>query len=202
MDIHTFAGQTKNPSIDQLTVKLLQEYYDHYLYPNKYRYELDDKNVVELVFNKENLCHLLGIETIIQKAVPMNQHVNYKGMRGYDNITNGTITFETLKHMDKKRFKSGKDKFVFFFWLHKLVESPNLLLEYRSITSTQIVCDFMLYDTDAYVIAHLGVTKDRELYYPRSFLIERINHNNNGEKFITGLTKIKVVTSAKLPRTH
>ncbi len=201
MDIHTFAKLIKNPPIDQLSLKLLQEYYDHYLYPNKYRFELENSNVMELVFDKENLCHLLGIETIVKRAIPESQHANYKGIKGYHNITNETITLEILKRIDKKMFNSGKDKFIFFFWLHKLVQAPNLLLEYQATSSTRIICDFMLYDTGIDVIAHLGLVKREEYYYPRSFFIERISLNNNGEKFITGQTQLKVATTTKIPRT-
>lgn len=193
---------TKNPPINQISLQLLQDYYDHYLYPNKYCFELENLDVIEVLFNKKNLCHLLGIVTVIEKAIHMSQHFEYKGIRGYTKIKDGTLTINELKRIDKKRFGLSKDKMVFFYWIHKILESPNLVLKYQQTSESHISCDFLLYDIrDGHAIAHLGLVKDGNVYYPKSFFIERVTEHSDGKKHITDQEEIRIVSVSKVPRT-
>ena len=55
------------PKINDISLKVLSEYYEMFLYPFVYNYyiktEEGDKNI-ELRFDLENFCHLLGVDEV------------------------------------------------------------------------------------------------------------------------------------------
>ena len=76
------------PRINDISLKVLSEYYEMFLYPFIYHYHrksIDEEKDIELRFEKENFCHLLGIESIVKYSVPMRNLHNYKGENGWDN---------------------------------------------------------------------------------------------------------------------
>ena len=82
------------PKINDISLKVLSEYYEMFLYPFVYNYyiktEEGDKNI-ELRFDLENNCHLLGVETIVKNSVSYRDLHNYKGKDGWDNVSNSII---------------------------------------------------------------------------------------------------------------
>jgi len=79
------------PRINDISLKILSEYYEMFLYPFIYHYHIKsvkEERVIELRFNLENFCHLLGIESIVKYSVPMKELHNYRGKAGWDNISN------------------------------------------------------------------------------------------------------------------
>ena len=83
-------NQTINAPIDRLSLSLLLEYYEYYLMPFEFTYDLENSEKINVFFSKENFCHLIGIEKIIghgpvflhQAGTPLLNLTGYHS-RGY-----------------------------------------------------------------------------------------------------------------------
>lgn len=200
LDIHTFANLTRNPSITDISLKLLQEYYDHYLLNKTYEYHLEDGQVISFTFKEKDFCHLLGLEKIIERAVHYSQHYKYYGVNGYKNVKDGTIDFAHLRKTGgKTRFNDSKDKMVFFFLMHRMAEAPtdSIFVEYMGKSGSRVNVRFLIYDVCESGVGHLGISfdNDKGLWYPKTYMTERINETNNGMSLIEGRDRIKVLNT-------
>lgn len=179
---------TEKPILSKISLKLLQEYYKEYLMPYKFTYSLNNNQKINLVFNDSNFCHLLGIETVAEAKFGKNRKLTskYRGVTGYKNISNQNITFKTLKGLSPVKFKSIKDKLIFFYLLPHLLESSKLFIEYKHDPSVSFVqCKFLIYDMLHGSMIHLGIEIENGTnFFPRTFLIERITQFNDGTRFI------------------
>jgi hypothetical protein len=102
--------------------------------------------MIELRFDQENFCHLLGIDKIVQYSVNREQLKQYKGQAGWDNVVNGTITIPLLRQKKtKKEFTNRKEKYVFFYLIPMLIESPRGVLYDAAVVdgSTKIDCEII-----------------------------------------------------------
>lgn len=205
---------TEKPNITVISLKLLQDYYETYLKPFKYTYHLGNGQIVELIFEEHRLCHLLGLETIaIGRFGKQNTRRTkpYRGMVGYQKIKDGTHTFSTLKGLSKKMYNSVKDKFIFFYLIPHIIESPEIVIDYIHDSSTRVQCKIMIFDRLHGVQVHLGIEIQSDgSYFPRTFLIERLTEFTDGTRFTAnqpnkiGVKKIEVseVATGKILRTH
>lgn len=182
---------TINPRINNISLDLLREYYEMFLYPFEYHYSIRDNKEqyeIKLRFDKENLSHLLGLESIVKNNLNRKEIKKYKGVQGWDNIKNGDITINSLKSINKKRFKDGKNKLVFFYLLPRLIESPKAIYFDNSKVNpqTKIQSKILFFNDYDRSILHLGIEpNDENTYYvPRTFFIERITDTNSGTKYI------------------
>ncbi|WP_066252173.1 hypothetical protein [Aeribacillus pallidus] len=111
---------SENPRINMISLELLREYYETYLMPYKFEYTATDysdktsnKINIDLRFDAENFCHLLGIESIVSKNVRKKDLYKYKGKCGFDNIKSGIIDFKFLKSINKKGFNDNNVNYHF-----------------------------------------------------------------------------------------
>lgn len=182
-----------HPKINDISLKLLLEFYEEYLVPNTFLYvikpsdNLSVESVIELSFPPENFCHLVGIETIVKRNVPRWKLSEYKGLKGWDNIKNDSMTFTSLKNINKSMFNSVKAKFVFFYLLPKILNSPKCI-RFNKIDESNIECSIIFYNNNNVAYIHLGIDYDEEIdkYYARTFFVEKITSTNDGMKFIKG----------------
>ncbi|MFL9651873.1 PBECR4 domain-containing protein [Exiguobacterium chiriqhucha] len=182
------------PKINDLTLNLLKEYYEYYLLNESYEYTYEDEynvaHTIRLAFKVENFCHLLGIESIVKHIIKDRELSEYKGLKGWENICNGTLTFKNLRatHL-KKRFKDKKNKFIFFFLIPHLLKNPKAV-SFRNVkvtgSGTRIDCEILFYSEYFAAYIHLGIKKDVEqnCYFPMSFFVEKITPSKAGDKFI------------------
>jgi phage-Barnase-EndoU-ColicinE5/D-RelE like nuclease4 len=198
LDIHTFAQLNRNPSITDISLKMLQDYYDHYLLNNTYEYHLQDGQVISVPFLEKDMCHLLGIKKLIdgKGGIHPSKYGNYLGVNGYKNIKNGTIDFKHLKKIGGKRFNFSKDKMVFFFLVHRMAEAPHdkIFVEYEPKEGSRVSVRFLVYDICETGVGHLGINfdDDKQIWFPQSYMTERINSSNDGMSLITGKGTIGV----------
>lgn len=175
----------KKPKIDQINLKILLEYWIQYLQPFEFQYMLEDENssAISLRFPSENFAHLLGVETIAKRGgVKYPDTKKYKGQQAYDSILAETLTFESLKSLNKTIFKSVKDKFLYFYQIPYLVEEASEIINFSKTPGSLIECELLIYNDMHGVYVHLGLEKEDsgQFYIPRTFLIER----NLGKKYI------------------
>lgn len=189
------------PKINEISYKLLAEYYSEYLLGTEYRYSLNysidgqvQKEVVSIYFNEENFCHLLGIETIAKPFTNSENISQYKGELGWSNAINGDLTMDNLKKLNKKGFKNNKDKAIFFYLIPKILINPKIIKFDKSIVKpkTTITSKFVFYENTLNAYVHIGMDCRNGKYFPRSLFIERINKNNSGDKYITNQTEVTI----------
>jgi hypothetical protein len=175
------------PKISEISLKLLQEFYDIYICPNIYVFELEDNNIIKLEFLDINLCHLMGFQHI----VPYKLNKFYSGENGYMGIFNEEITIKKLRSINEQKFARDKDKILCFSYLYQLLRKCKIIKFDRSKNHSKISCEFILHDSQYERRIHLGIEKDekRGVYYPRTFFIER----ENGERFIINQESLKII---------
>lgn len=178
---------TRVPKISEISLKLLQEFYDIYICPNTYVFELENKSIIELEFLDVNFCHLMGFQHI----VPYKLSKYYGGENGYIGVLNGNITIKKLRSMDSRKFARNKDKILCFSYLYKLLRNCEIIKFSNNLLRSRISCEFLLYDTQYERRIHLGIEKDekRGVYYPRTFIVER----ENGDRYVKSQEYLKVV---------
>ena len=176
---------TEKPRINDVSLESLRQYYEYYLNLFIYRYNVTyaDGNTkdLELRFDYENFCHLLGIESIVKKSVSSSNLRDYKGLRGWENIKNGSLDIATLKKINKKQFMNVKAKYVYFYLIPNLLTNPlavnydkSKVIPYTSIESELIFYSQVENDT---AIIHLGVECKTGASYriPRTFFVEKVS---------------------------
>jgi hypothetical protein len=91
---------------------------------------------------------------------------------------NGEITFQTLIRISKGKFNGGKDKFVNFHLIPKLLTSSTQVVYYTKPVK-KVNCALLIYDVINQAYIHLGIDKISEgTYIARTFLIEPITDVN------------------------
>ena len=178
---------TRIPKISEISLKLLQEFYDIYICPNIYVFEMEDNNIIKLEFLDVNLCHLMGFQHI----VPYKLEKFYGGENGYMGVFNEQITIKKLRSIDERKFARDKDKILCFSYLYQLLRKCKIIKFDKSKNHSKISCEFILYDSQYERSIHLGIEKDekRGVYYPRTFFIER----ESGQRFIINQESVNII---------
>lgn len=171
------------PKINDISLKILSEFYEIFLYPFIYNYHIETQEGnkdIELRFELDKFCHLLGMESIVKYSVPYKELYNYKGQGGWDNVVNLSIDIQHLKNINKRRFKNVKAKYVYFYLIPRLIENP-MAVDYdvnKVEPKTKIECEILFYSNvkNDNAIIHLGIEKSEEGYYfPRTFFVEKVS---------------------------
>ena len=173
------------PRINDISLSILQEYYNMFLFPFIYTYSITDnyeKKKIQLHFDDIAFCHLLGIESIAKGHVKYNELSNYRGKKGWNNIKSGKINFQHLRDLNNKKFKNIKTKFVYFYLIPNLIEKPLAVKFDGNMVSppVKIHCEILFYSSYNNSIVHLGIDKNKDdlFYYPRTFFVEKLSSKN------------------------
>lgn len=159
-DLESHPTRTKQ---HEISISLLANYYETYLHPNYYDFELNNGVTVRIDFHKEHFCHLVGIDQISTAKFKNPNDTRlfmYRGKNGFRRSKNGKYEFNHLRALHQYEFNKQKDKMFFFHFIHTMLDSVNLtLVNYTIISGSTIRCDFMFYDTYDNALLHLGVEK-------------------------------------------
>lgn len=196
---------TIKPKINDISLDVLREYYEIYLHPFIYSYMvtgINESKKIDVRFNIDNFCHLLGIESIAKRAVKYSELQNYRGTHGWNNIKKGSIDIKHLKKLNKRQFQNVKAKYVYFYLIPSLLENP-LAVSYdkRKVDPpTNIDCEILFYSTYDNAVIHLGLEKkERENYYiPRTFFVEKLSKDDNKDIYINNQEQIIVVKEKRV----
>lgn len=178
---------TEKPRRSDISLLSLLEFYEIYLRP--FRYEITTEEVeIDLRFDEEQFCHLLGIETIA-KATREGRRGNvrflsrYRSLGGYKRIKEGKLTRQDLVDLNNTTLKSVQNKMIYFYCLPHLLDSPDSIFAFNKVNN--IECEILIYNERHNKSIHLGIEKcDKGYYIPRTFLV---TGKGNG-KFIDGQT--------------
>jgi hypothetical protein len=156
-------GLVVKPKINDISLDVLQEYYQMFLMPFVYTYYVavgDEVREFKLRFDSDKFCHLLGIESIARNHVKIKDLCNYRGANGWNKIQNGSIDFKHLKSLNKSKFQSE-------------------MLFYSTYDNAVIHLGI---DVD-----------DEGIYFPRTFFVEKLGNDNVDDIYTVNQTKIEVV---------
>lgn len=193
------------PRINDISLKVLGEFYKLFLHPFLYEYHVETKegsNEIALRFDLDKFCHLLGVESIVRYTVPRSDLHKYKGQEGWQNVENTSINIPRLKALNKKRFKNVKAKYVYFYLIPNLIEKP-MAVNYdidKVDAETNIECEILFYSDvkDDNAIIHLGIARDEEgVYFPRTFFVEKVSRGED-DVYVKNQEKIRVTVKQRV----
>lgn len=170
------------PEISEVSLQVLQTYYENEILPYKYRYECNNGLTLDFFVEKSEFCHLL-LGSVDKLVSDPN---TYKGVKGYDNIKNNVVTIDNLPSKIKD---SARYRIKSFIFLPLLLKNPQIIYFNKHISNTQIPADFLLYKTFEKIKMH--------------FFLKTINNktghlaclsffHNEGDKYISNQIKLKV----------
>ena len=177
-------------------LKSILKNYEQKLCDKMFKYELNNKWLINLVFLKENFCHLIGLHHVY------NKNKKYLGMSGYKLIIDEKVTIEAMKNHNEKGYNYIKDKIQFFDMIYELLVNGNAIRFYidRVKPYTEIVADFLIYYKNKEMLLHLFMRKEDEKtnkFTPVSFIVKSANDKYSNQ-FIAGqeyknITKFEIL---------
>lgn len=193
------------PTIDQLSLKFLQSYYENQILPYTFVYKCPNSMSIEFSVEKENFCHLI-LGTIPKGISKASQ---YKGLAGYEAINNNIVTLNNLPAQPKEFIKNVRKKARGFIYLDTLLDYPTPTIIYNKeivesgkipVGESNIDADFLLCKKIGNQNLHLflknrNVKKDNPITVPISFLIQPVSKsrylNNQKPLIVLGKHKFK-----------
>lgn len=173
----------------------LLENYENNLCNKIFRYQLNYKIDIDIVFYLENFCHLLGIQHIYGKDK------KYLGVKGYNKVKNKELCRKDLKNHNKKEYSKLEIKLNHFDEIYEMLKAGQFIkfYQYRTIPYTTIVADFIIYQDQKEYILHLFLKKENDSsnqYSPISFIVKS-SKDRNKEQYIKG-QEYKKITSFEI----
>lgn len=199
-----YASNTSIPTADQVTLKLVSEYYDVYLEPHIFTYTCEDEDSISLKFEHENFPHLVGLHYAANEKYGKNsvKARDFRGYKGYENVKNGIVDKQTISSLLKKKthYKNMNKKLRYFWTLHTVLEDPEAVFYNKSSNQKRknnaLDCDVLLYKFLHNQYIHVGLDKKGDKYVAKTFLIEA------DPIFIDGQTAIKITKTEKVRHTR
>lgn len=157
------------PNVD---LKELLNEYENNMCDRVFRYELADSTIIDVMFYREQFCHLLGIQHIFQE-----NKSRYTGIKGYKKIQDGQLTTKGLKDHNREKYYSIKERLNNFNKLYELMINGELVKFYidRTQPPTVISADFVIFQEETEHILHLFLRKENagsDIFAPVSFVIK------------------------------
>lgn len=196
-----YANSTSVPTADQLSLKLVLEYYDAYVEPYIYTYIGKNEENITLKFAYSNFPHLIGVHYAANAKYGRNSDKakKFRGYPAYESIKNGTMDKQTIKSIYPKKNEYYKDmtkKMRYFFTIHKVLEDPEAVYYNKEKNekkkNNDIDCDILLYKFIHNQYIHVGLDKSGDKYVAKPFLIEP------SPIFIDGQTIIEIEKTEKV----
>ena len=147
-----------------------------------FRYQLNNKMDIEVVFYVENFCHLLGLQHIYGKDK------KYLGLKGYHKIKSHQLSRNNLLKHNKAEYNRIKIKLDHFDEIAKMMREGKIIkfYQYRTQPLSTIVADFVIFQDKKEYILHLFLRQENQetnQYAPISFIVKSSNDKNR-EQFI------------------
>lgn len=177
--------------MEKVNLQELQKKYESELCDRSFVFELENNKNIEIVFFREQFCHLLGIQYIFE------HDRRFIGRQGYNKILNGDITSESLQKHNSKQFSFIKERLQNFNKIKNIVTTGELIKFYpeRAKPKTKIAADFIIFQNEEAHILHLFLRQERQnsnVYAPVSFVIKSLNDKSK-HQFIDNQEYKKII---------
>ena len=90
-----------------------------------FKYQLKNKIDIEIVFYKENFCHLLGLQHVYKK------NKKYLGINGYNKIKNGQLKRSDLKKHNKAEYNKLEIRLDHFDEISNMLRNGHFIKFYQ-----------------------------------------------------------------------
>lgn len=183
-----FLGVSMRKKIKDLNEIL--EVYESELCNRIYKYQLNNKIDIEIIFYVENFCHLLGLQHIYGK------NKKYLGINGYNKIKNNQLKRNDLKKHNKLEYNKLEIKLDHFDEMPSMMKQGKFIkfYQYRTKPLSTIGADFVIYQDKKEYILHLFLRQENSRtnqYSPVSFVVKSENDKNK-EQYIVGQEHKKI----------
>ena len=180
------------------SLKTILSHYEETLCDKLFSYELNHKWQANLVFYREDFCHLVGLHHVY------GRDKRYLGINGYRRVVSGEITVESIKKHNMKSYGFIKDRLLYFDCIHELLTGGTIYRFYadRVKPHTVIVADMVMRHDGRGMLLHLFLRKENDLanqYAPVSFIVKSPKDKNQNQ-FIAG-QEAKIVTGFSVTKT-
>lgn len=169
----------RKPIESELSLKNLQLFYEEYLMSKIFVFEIDEPSqpVINLIFEADNLCHLMGFQHIFEGE---QNATDYQGYDGYCKLENCEVTMDTFEEPRiKDKYKENRERILYFPFLYQLVTNPTVILfdPKKLDGKTKISTEFIFYNPVNNRYLHLGLDKHEgtNSYFPRTFFVRKKN---------------------------
>lgn len=157
-----------------------------------FKYQLKNKIDIEIVFYKENFCHLLGLQHVYKK------NKKYLGINGYNKIKNGQLKRSDLKKHNKAEYNKLEIRLDHFDEISNMLRNGHFrkFYQYRTKPLSMIVADFVIFQDKKEYILHLFLRQENSKtnqYSPVSFIVKSDNDRDK-EQFIVGQEYKKIIS--------
>lgn len=159
--------------MSKVDLQRLQIEYEKELCDKLFRYRLSGNRIVEIIFYREQFCHLIGLQYIYDR------NKNYLGKSGYDKIKRAEITIDSLIAHNKQKYGYIKSRIEHFHEIKDLMCSGQFIRFYqdRANPKTQIEAEYLIIKGNKTYILHLFLRKETisdssNQYAPVSFVVK------------------------------
>lgn len=170
--------------------------YESELCNRVFKYQLNNKIDIEIVFYIENFCHLLGLQHVFGK------NKKYLGISGYERIKSNKLKRKDLKKHNKMEYNKLEIKLNHFDEISNMLRDGKFIkfYQYRTKPLSMIVADFVIYQDKKEYILHLFLRQENSntnQYSPVSFVVKS-GKDKFKEQFIVGqeykkITKFEMI---------
>jgi hypothetical protein len=110
------------PSPTEVTLQTIASFYEEHLCNRQFLYELKHKQQeVRLRFKQGDLCHLLGIQHILNGS-------ENRGERGFQKLKTGANTLRTLEQANIGNYQDMEYRILYFPFVYQLIHNPKVVI--------------------------------------------------------------------------
>lgn len=173
----TNLNQDKRIRTNQITLRLLSEFYVTKVCPYSYSY-VTSLGEISLRCSPENFCHLIGLHHFgnLKARTGRNPGLrkHFKGSLGWTNIQNEDITLRALRDIHENMYKEFLDRILYFPFVYQILRSPDIV-DFNNLLVkgfSKIEADFLFFHNKKKVRLHIGVRLEGRHYVPVTFKVE------------------------------
>ena len=176
--------------MQDVNLKQLLLNYTTGLCDKRFIFSLPKDKKISIVFFRESLCHLMGLQHVF------NYDAHYLGGKGYKKILEESVTVETLKKHNKKQYGFIKERLRHFDEILHLLRYGEMVcfIKEKVRGGTYIKADLVIYNTVEKYILHLFLRKEKntDIYTPISYVVQTEN-DKEADKFLKGQRRLKII---------
>lgn len=186
------------PGMASTSLKDVADRYEQQLADRKFVYTFQEKGKkpfrVPVSFERSGFCHLFSIGSMVQDVTPdLDQ---FSGMKGWNNIQQGTITLALLRQLDPGQFNYYQPEFQMFDQMIDTVLHPQAILyDPKRVSGSRLEADILLYNIYGDRTIHIALSqdpKDKD-WFVRSYFVRENNRDREyPTKYIANMKPLSV----------
>lgn len=148
-------------------------------------------------FERSGFCHLFSIGSIVKNQ--LSDLSEFSGIRGWNNIQNGKITFAKLAKSCPEEFQYYKHEYEMIEQMIETAKNPQaVLFDPSKAGSTKLQAKVILYRIYGDETVHIGLDEGKDGWFVRSYFI-RSNDRDRAypTKYIAKMTPLDVKVRVK-----